>query len=92
VAQALAERSVEPGYELLNGGELRKLGDREAELFAYETSQEGFSATVVNYAFNAGGSGWRTRAAVANSQGSSYELAEKIATRMASTLQPLNTG
>jgi hypothetical protein len=90
VAEALAERSVEPGYKLINGGELRTLDGREAELFAYETSEEGFPATVVNYAFNDGGSGWRTRAAVADSVGESSELAEKIATRMATTLQSLN--
>jgi hypothetical protein len=88
VAAALDERSVEPGYKLINSGETRTLDGREALLFAYQTSQEGFAATVFNYAFNDGGSGWRTRAAVANSKGNSRDLAEKIATKMATTLQP----
>jgi serine/threonine-protein kinase len=89
VATALEERSAEPGYRLVSDGEPRTVGGREAVLFAYQTSEPGFPATVVNYAFNDGGSGWRTRAAVADSaEGDGYELAKRIATRMASTLQP----
>jgi protein kinase-like protein len=88
---ALNERSQDPGYEPISSGEKRilLLGDREALRFAYRIDDAVLGpATVFNYAFNDGGSGWRTRAAVAQAEGKSRQLALDIATKMAETLQP----
>ena len=88
VDRALSKRSVESGYKLL-AQETRKLGDRETVFFSYLTDEAGIgAATVVNYAFIAGDSGWRTRAAIAGTDVQSADRAEAIATEMASTLQP----
>src|SRR5262249_19776137 len=88
VDRALSKRSVESGYKLL-GQEPRKLGNRETVFFSYLTDEAGIgAATVVNYAFIAGDSGWRTRAAMAGTNAMSADRAEAIATEMASTLQP----
>jgi TIR domain len=69
--------------------EQRAVGDRLAWLIEYNWNEEGLGpATVATYFFNAGDFGWRTRAAVPNTAGDSAGMAEKIATRMAATLEP----
>jgi hypothetical protein len=88
VDHALSLREQEDGYASPSR-EARTLGNRDAVFFSYEIDEKGIGpATIVNYAFNAGGSGWRTRAAVAGTTASSASLAEEVATRMASTLKP----
>jgi predicted Ser/Thr protein kinase len=87
VDQALSLRSAEPGYKFLKSG-ARKLGSRQTVFFSYRTDEQGLGrATVFNYAFVDGGSGWRTRAAVKGTGSESTAQAKEIATRMASTLK-----
>ncbi|HSF01654.1 MAG TPA: hypothetical protein VLA62_01500, partial [Solirubrobacterales bacterium] len=85
---AATERSAELGYAFI-ARDPRTIGDRQTELFAYETEEEELGpATVFNYAFNDGGSGWRTRAAVAGVGANSRKLADEVAAHMAETLRP----
>jgi TIR domain len=85
-------RSIEKGYRLITTVP-QTVDGRDAQLFWYEhdegIGQGGIGpATVATYFFNAGGSGWRTRAAVAHKAGDSATTAKAIATRMAKTLKP----
>ena len=67
----------------------RPVGNRLAWLIQYELNEEGLGpATVATYFFNAGDFGWRTRAAVPKTASDSAGMAEEIATRMATTLEP----
>jgi hypothetical protein len=87
--QAVQNRSEEPGYApLATTTEPQSVDSRTALLFWYEHDEDIGPATVATYFFNAGGSGWRTRAAVANKAGDSRETAKEISNRMAATLQP----
>jgi TIR domain-containing protein len=84
---ALSVASAEPGYIFINQ-EAHTFGNRETELFAYEMDREGLGpATVVSYAFNAGGFGWRTRVSVPNKDNSTA-VANQIATQATKTLKP----
>jgi hypothetical protein len=86
--EARSNREKDPGYEFRSTGS-QTLGDRSARLFEYDEDEPGLGpASVATYFFNAGGFGWRTRAAVAKDADDSAELANEIATRMASTLEP----
>jgi serine/threonine-protein kinase len=89
IALALEETSQKPGYESISEGEERTLpGGREAVRFAYRIDEEGLGPAIVfNYAFNDGGKGWRTRAAVLRTVDESRKLALDISQRMAETLQ-----
>jgi hypothetical protein len=84
---AVEMRSGESGYRLITT-EPQTIDDRETQLFWYEHDEDIGPATVATYFFNAGGFGWRTRAAVAKEAADSAELAKEIATRMAMTLEP----
>jgi hypothetical protein len=84
---ALSVASAEPGYIFINQ-EAHTFGNRETELFAYEMDREGLGpATVVSYAFNAGGFGWRTRVSVPKKDNSTA-VANQIATQATKTLKP----
>jgi hypothetical protein len=86
---AVQNRSDEPGYApIATTTEPHSVDGREALLFWYEHREDIGPATVATYFFNAGGSGWRTRAAVAQEAGDSADTAKAIATRMAKTLEP----
>jgi TIR domain len=90
--RAIQMRSGEHGYApLATTTDPQNVDGREALLFWYEHDepQPIGPATVATYFFNAGGHGWRTRAAVAKSAGDSAESAKDIATKMAMTLEPL---
>jgi serine/threonine-protein kinase len=89
IALALGETSQKPGYDSISDGEERTLaGGREAVRFAYRIDEEGLGPAIVfNYAFNDGGRGWRTRAAVKRSVSKSRKLALDISRHMAETLQ-----
>jgi TIR domain len=78
------------GATVLKHAELQNLGDREAWLIEYEWNEDDVGpATVAADFFNAGGYGWRTRAAVAKAAADdSAKLAEETANRMANTLEP----
>jgi hypothetical protein len=78
------------GATVLKHAELQNLGDHNAWLIEYEWNEEGLGpATVAADFFNAGGYGWRTRAAVAKAAADdSAKLAEETANRMAMTLEP----
>ncbi len=84
---AVQMRSVEPGYELI-ATEPQPVDSRDTQLFWYEHNEDIAPATVATYFFNAGGFGWRTRAAVAKKAGDSAESAKDISTRMAMSLEP----
>jgi hypothetical protein len=84
---AQQRRSQEPGYSLITI-DPHPAADRGAQLFEYEHDEEFGPATVATYFFNAGDFGWRTRAAVAQKVDDSRKMAEEIATRMATTLEP----
>ena len=78
------------GATVLKHAELQNLGDRDAWLIEYEWNENDVGpATVAADFFNAGGYGWRTRAAVAKAAADdSAKLAEETANRMAKTLEP----
>jgi hypothetical protein len=78
----------QPGYNFRSAGP-QTLGNRITQLFEYDEDEPGLGpASVATYFFNAGDSGWRTRAAVAKSVDSSAATAKEIAARMATTLKP----
>jgi len=86
---AVQNRSDDHGYvPISTSTEPQAVDDREALLFWYERDEDIGPATVATYFFNAGGSGWRTRVAVAKKAGDSADTAKEISTRMASTLEP----
>jgi hypothetical protein len=68
--------------------ESQTVAGRDAQLFEYEHDEDFGPATVATYFFNAGGFGWRTRAAVAKAAGENAASAKEIANRMAATLEP----
>jgi TIR domain len=88
LAVAQQMRSSEPGYKLITI-EPQTVAGRKAQLFEYEHDEDFGPAAVATYFFNAGGFGWRTRAAVAKAAGDSAATAEEISNRMATTLEPL---
>jgi TIR domain-containing protein len=88
LAVAQQMRGSEPGYKLITI-EPQTVAGRKAQLFEYEHDEDFGPATVATYFFNAGGFGWRTRAAVAKAAGDSAATAEEISNRMATTLEPL---
>jgi hypothetical protein len=94
VSKALRERQLEAeqgGFEfdLLSEGEAQTINGHEALLFGYQWKEPGIGpATAFNYAFNDGGSGWRTRAAVKGKSEASVSEAREIATEMATTFEP----
>jgi hypothetical protein len=94
VSKALAERQAEAdagGFEFdpLSEGEPQTINGHEAILFGYQWKEPGIGpATAYNYAFNDGGSGWRTRAAVKGKGDASIAEAREIATEMANTFEP----
>jgi TIR domain-containing protein len=84
---ALEAASAEPGFRFIHE-EAHTFGNRQTELFEYEIDREGLGpATIVNYALNAGGFGWRTRVSVPKSD-TSLAVANEIATQAAKTLKP----
>jgi hypothetical protein len=93
VDKALAERrqdAVEGGFGFKElGRESPTIQGRPTILFGYQWKEPGIGpATAFNYAFNAGGFGWRTRAAVKGKSGQSEAKAKEIATEMATTFEP----
>jgi hypothetical protein len=94
VTKALAERQAEAdagGFSLnvLSDGDPQTINGHEALLFGYQWKEPGIGpATAFNYAFNDGGFGWRTRAAVAGKGDESVAQAKAIATEMATTFEP----
>jgi serine/threonine-protein kinase len=86
---ALLDTSQKPGYVSISDGEERTLpGGREAVRFAYRVDEEDLGPAIVfNYAFNDGGKGWRTRAAVLRTVDQSRKLALDISRHMAETLE-----
>jgi hypothetical protein len=94
VSKALGERRQEAeqgGFEfdVLSEGESQTINGHEALLFGYQWKEPGIGpATAFNYAFNDGGSGWRTRAAVKGKGEASVAEAREIATEMATTFEP----
>jgi hypothetical protein len=69
--------------------EPQTINGRPTILFGYQWREPGIGpATAFNYAFNAGGSGWRTRAAVKGQGKASAEQAKEIATEMVTTFEP----
>jgi hypothetical protein len=87
VALALDLLGQPPGFVLISGGEPRQLGGRETVRFSYKIHEGGIGPAIVfNHAFNDGGSGWRTRAAVATSEDEARRLALDISAHMAETL------
>ncbi len=89
VAVALSERSQEQGYGPISEGKQLTFDGRETLRFAYKIRDEDLGPAVVfNNVFNADGSGWRTRAAVARSESDSGRLAMEISDTMAETLRP----
>jgi TIR domain len=89
--QAVQMRSDDDGYApRATTTDPQNVDGRQALLFWYEHDepQPIGPATVATYFFNAGGIGWRTRAAVAQKAGDSAESAKDISTRMAMTLEP----
>jgi TIR domain len=90
--RAIQMRSGERGYAgLATTTDPQNVDGRQALLFWYEHDepQPIGPATVATYFFNAGGHGWRTRAAVAKRAGDSAATAKEISNRMATTLEPL---
>jgi TIR domain len=87
MSEAEQNRSIESGYDLITTVP-QAVDGREAQLFWYEHDEGIGPATVATYFFNAGGFGWRTRAAVAREAADSAATAKAIATRMAKTLEP----
>jgi hypothetical protein len=86
---AVQNRSDDPGFApIATTTEPHSVDGREALLFWYERREDIGQATVATYFFDAGGSGWRTRAAVAQKAGDSADSAKEISTRMAKTLEP----
>ena len=86
---AVQNRSDDRGYVgIATTTEPQSVGSRTALLFWYEHDEPIGPATVATYFFDAGGSGWRTRAAVTKKAGDSADTAKEISTRMASTLEP----
>jgi TIR domain len=84
---AQQRRSAEPGYKLITV-DSQTVAGRDAQLFEYEHDEDIGPATVATYFFNAGGFGWRARAAVAQAAGDSAATAKEISNRMATTLEP----
>ncbi len=87
--KAQTERSQEASYSPITFSR-QTVDDRDATLFGYEideTELESRLSTAYTYFFNAGESGWRTRAVGVGSETSSETVLE-IATRMAATLEP----
>jgi hypothetical protein len=93
VSKALAERQAEAdagGFTLdvLSEGESQTINGRDMLMFGYQWKEPGIGpATAFNYAFNDGGSGWRTRAAVKGKGEASIAKAREIATEMATTFE-----
>ena len=84
---ALRKESAQPGYQFINE-EAHTFGNRQTELFAYEMDREGLGpATIVSYAFNAGGFGWRTRVS-APKPDDGLAVANQIATQATKTPEP----
>jgi TIR domain len=84
---ALEAASAEPGYRAIHQ-EAHTFGNRQTALFEYEIDREGLGpATIVSYAFNAGGFGWRIRVSVPKAD-NSLAVANEIATQAAKTLKP----
>jgi hypothetical protein len=93
VSKALSERQADAdagGFTFTTLGEApQTVNGKDTILFGYRWKEPGIGpATAFNYAFNAGGSGWRTRAAVKGQGKASAEQAKEIATEMATTFQP----
>lgn len=94
VSKALRERQSEAdagGFTLdpLSRGESKTINGHEALMFGYQWKEPGIGrASVFNYAFNDGDSGWRTRAAIKGESPRSVKEARKIATEMSSTFEP----
>jgi hypothetical protein len=87
--EVLLRRVNDDGAKAILPAEQRPVGGPLAWLIEYTWNEEGLGpATVATYFFNRGEFGWRTRAAVAGTAGGSAGMAEAIATRMASTLEP----
>ena len=68
--------------------EPQTINGHDAILFGYQWKEPGIGrATAFNYAFNDGGFGWRTRAAVKGESQASIDQAKEIATEMANTFE-----
>jgi hypothetical protein len=87
--EVLLRRVNDDGAKAILPADQRSVGGPLAWLIEYTWNEEGLGpATVATYFFNRSQLGWRTRAAVAGTAGDSAGMAEAIATRMASTLEP----
>jgi hypothetical protein len=87
--EAQTERSDDAGYSRITISP-QTVDDRDARLFGYEIDDRTLEyrpSTAYTYFFNAGGSGWRTRA-VGVMADVSPDTVLAIATRMAETLEP----
>jgi hypothetical protein len=87
MSEAEQMRSIERGYDLITTVP-QAVDGRDTLLFWYEHDEGIGPATVATYFFNAGGFGWRTRAAVAQDTDDSAATAKALSTRMAKTLEP----